>query len=108
MLRNLLPDLRVAFRMLRKKPGFAIAALLNLALGIGVNTAIFSVVNAVLLQPLPYTQPSQLVFVWDTPGDKAEKLTYPVSSPNFRDWQENNNVFGSMWDGFATDFASSR
>ncbi|HEY9503574.1 MAG TPA: ABC transporter permease [Pyrinomonadaceae bacterium] len=96
MLRNVVPDLRVAFRMLRKKPGFAIAALLNLALGIGVNTAIFSVVNAVLLQPLPYTEPSQLVFVWDTPEDKAEKLTYPVSSPNFRDWQENNNVFGSM------------
>jgi len=96
MLRNLIPDLRVAFRMLRKKPAFAIAALLNLALGIGVNTAIFSVVNAVLLQPLPYTEPSQLVFVWDTPGDKAEKLTYPVSSPNFRDWQENNNVFSSM------------
>ena len=96
MLRNLIPDLRVAFRMLRKKPGFAIAALLNLALGIGVNTAIFSVVNAVLLRPLPYTDPSQLVFIWDTQGDKAEKLTYPVSSPNFRDWQENNNVFASM------------
>ena len=96
MLRNLIPDLRVAFRMLRKKPAFAIAALLNLALGIGVNTAIFSVVNAVLLQPLPYTQPNQLVFIWDTARDKAEKLTYPVSSPNFRDWQENNNVFASM------------
>jgi len=82
--------------MLRKKPAFAIAALLNLALGIGVNTAIFSVVNAVLLQPLPYTEPSQLVFIWDTARDKAEKLTYPVSSPNFRDWQENNNVFASM------------
>ena len=96
MLRNLIPDLRVAFRMLRKKPAFAIAALLNLALGIGVNTAIFSVVNAVLLQPLPYTEPSQLVFIWDTARDKAEKLTHPVSSPNFRDWQENNNVFSSM------------
>ena len=96
MFRNLIPDLRVAFRMLRKKPAFAIAALLNLALGIGVNTAIFSVVNAVLLQPLPYTEPSQLVFIWDTARDKAEKLTYPVSSPNFRDWQENNNVFASM------------
>ncbi|HEX5603411.1 MAG TPA: ABC transporter permease [Pyrinomonadaceae bacterium] len=96
MLRNLIPDLRVAFRMLRKKPAFAIAALLNLALGIGVNTAIFSVVNAVLLQPLPYTEPSQLVFIWDTARDKAEKLTYPVSAPNFRDWQENNNVFASM------------
>ena len=96
MLRNLIPDLRVAFRMLRKKPAFAIAALLNLALGIGVNTAIFSVVNAVLLQPLPYTEPNQLVFIWDTARDKAEKLTYPVSSPNFRDWQENNNVFASM------------
>lgn len=82
--------------MLRKKPAFAIAALLNLALGIGVNTAIFSVVNAVLLQPLPYTEPSQLVFIWDTARDKAEKLTYPVSAPNFRDWQENNNVFASM------------
>jgi len=82
--------------MLRKKPAFAIAALLNLALGIGVNTAIFSVVNAVLLQPLPYTEPNQLVFIWDTARDKAEKLTYPVSSPNFRDWQENNNVFASM------------
>ena len=96
MFRNLIPDLRVAFRMLRKKPAFAIAALLNLALGIGVNTAIFSVVNAVLLQPLPYTEPNQLVFIWDTARDKAEKLTYPVSSPNFRDWQENNNVFASM------------
>ncbi|HEV2834364.1 MAG TPA: ABC transporter permease [Pyrinomonadaceae bacterium] len=96
MFRNFIPDLKFALRMFRKKPVFAILALSNLALGIGVNTAIFSVVNAILLQPLPYAKPDQLVFVWDTQRDSAKKLTYPVSNPNFRDWQENNHVFESM------------
>lgn len=96
MLRHLIPDLKLAFRMLLKKPVFTLAALLNLAIGIGVNTAIFSVVNAVLLQPLPYTNPNELVFIWDTQRDKAEKLTYPVSAPNFRDWQEHNKTLASM------------
>jgi len=82
--------------MLLKKPVFTLTALLNLAIGIGVNTAIFSVVNAVLLQPLPYTNPNELVFIWDTQRDKAEKLTYPVSAPNFRDWQEHNKTLASM------------
>lgn len=96
MLRNLIPDLKLAFRMLLKKPVFTLAALLNLAIGIGVNTAIFSVVNAVLLQPLPYTNPNELVFIWDTQKDKVEKFTYPVSAPNFRDWQEHNKTLASM------------
>jgi len=96
MLRNLIPDLKLAFRMLLKKPVFTLAALVNLAIGIGVNTAIFSVVNAVLLQPLPYTNPNELVFIWDTQRDKAEKMTYPVSAPNFRDWQEHNTTLASM------------
>ena len=96
MLRYLIPDLKLAFRMLLKKPVFTLAALVNLAIGIGVNTAIFSVVNAVLLQPLPYTNPNELVFIWDTQRDKAEKMTYPVSAPNFRDWQEHNTTLASM------------
>ncbi|MEN3328601.1 MAG: hypothetical protein V7638_3408 [Acidobacteriota bacterium] len=96
MLRYLIPDLKLALRMLLKKPVFTLAALVNLAIGIGVNTAIFSVVNAVLLQPLPYTNPNELVFIWDTQRDKAEKMTYPVSAPNFRDWQEHNTTLASM------------
>lgn len=96
MFRNLLQDLRYAVRMIKKRPGFSTAVLLNLALGIGVNTAIFSVVNSILLQPLSYAQPERLVFIWDTQRDKAEKSTFPVSSPNFHDWQEQNHVFESM------------
>ena len=96
MLRYLIPDLKLAFRMLLKKPVFTLAALVNLAIGIGVNTAIFSVVNAVLLQPLPFTNPNELVFIWDTQRDKTEKMTYPVSAPNFYDWQEHNKTLASM------------
>ena len=86
-------DLRYALRMLAKAPGFAATALLTLALGIGANTALFSVINGVLLNPLPYPQSSELVAVYgQTPGfDRA-----PVSYPNFLDWQRDNKVFSSL------------
>lgn len=86
-------DVRYALRMLAKSPGFTAIALLTLALGIGANTALFSVVNGVLLNPLPYPQSNELVAVYGrAPGsDKS-----PISYPNFLDWQRDNHVFSSM------------
>ena len=93
-------DLRYGIRMLAKSPAFTAVAILTLALGIGANTAIFSVVNAVLLRPLPYKNPDQLVAIWDKqPNDQ---LT-PASYPEYLDWREQTQVFESV----ATFFSSS-
>ena len=90
MIESLLQDLRFATRMLRKSPGFTIVAVLTLALGIGVNSTIFSFVNGTLLRPPPFSNPDQVVRLWEMePGyDRGA-----VSVPNLRDWQEQNHVF---------------
>src|SRR5580658_919601 len=86
-------DLHYAIRMLLKSPGFAAIAVFTLALGIGANTALFSVVNGVLLNPLPYPHSSQLVAVYGaTPGFNQGAVTYP----NFLDWQRGAQTFSSM------------
>jgi putative ABC transport system permease protein len=92
---TLLRDLRYALRTLRKKPGFTIVALLVLALGIGANTAIFSVVNSVLLRPLPYPGSGRLALIWET-DLKDGILREGPSAPNFLDWQEQSQSFEEM------------
>ena len=92
-LERLLQDLRYGLRMLVKSPGFAAVAILTLSLAIGANTALFSVVNAVLLNPLPYPHPEQLVALHES---KPNFATGSISYPNFLDWQKNNSTFSSM------------
>lgn len=92
---TVLQDVRYGVRMLLHKPGFTAVALLTLMLGIGANTAIFSVVNSVLLRPLPYPEPNRLVWVWDS----NPSIGYPrfsSSGPNFRDWQQQSESFEQM------------
>ena len=92
-MRTLLQDIRFSIRMLLKNPGFAAIAILTLALGIGANTALFSVVNGVLLNPLPYPHSEQLVTVYGkTPGFARA----PISYLNFLDWQRATRTFSSM------------
>jgi putative ABC transport system permease protein len=95
---NLLPDLKHGIRVLLKNPGFSAAAIIVLALGIGANTAIFSVVNAVLLRPLPFRDPARLVQVWHVPPPKSfpGMTEFAVSAANFIDWQQQNDVFNKM------------
>jgi putative ABC transport system permease protein len=87
---TLIQDLRYAARMMIKQPIFFSVAIIALALGIGANTAIFTVVNGVLLRPLPYDHPDQLVWLWDT---IPQLPTAPTSLPEFLGWREQNNSF---------------
>ncbi|MGA9996783.1 MAG: ABC transporter permease [Pyrinomonadaceae bacterium] len=100
---NLLRDLRYGVRMLWKSPGFTLIAIFALALGIGANTAIFSLVNALLLRPLPYKEPSRLVMVWENnrPRNRNQNV---ISTANFMDWQEQNNAFEQMAEFFDIRF----
>jgi predicted permease len=90
---RLIQDLRFGVRMLAKSPGFAAVAILTMALGIGANTALFSVVNGVLLNPLPYPDPDQLVTLAES---KANFDSGSISFPNFRDWRKDNRTFSLM------------
>ena len=89
VLESLWQDFRYGMRMLRKNPGFSCVAILTLALGIGANTAIFSVINGVLLHPLPYQHPEQLYSVQEKGGGWGSSTSYP----NVADWRSQNHVF---------------
>jgi predicted permease len=92
---TLLQDLRYGIRTLAKNPGFTIVAVFTLALGIGANTAIFSVVDAVLLRPLPYPEPARLFTVYQTLPENPAQNT-GVSYPNYVDWTQQNEAFESI------------
>lgn len=91
-------DLKYAIRSLTKAPGFAASAIIVLALGIGANTAIFSIVHAVLIRPLPFGEPDRLVQLWHTPPSAQFPgvTTFALSAANYLDWQRQNTVFDGV------------
>ncbi len=101
---EIVQDVRYGFRGLVRNRGFAAVTVITLALGIGANTAVFSVVNAVFLRALPYHDPDRLVFVWED----SSFVGYPRNTPapgNFYDWRANNTVFEEMAAGATRDFS---
>src|SRR3954464_8859770 len=91
----MMQDLRYAIRMLMRKPGFAAVAILTLALGIGANTAIFSVVNATMLEPLPFPNRDRLVMVWEH-NYKGGRERNSVSPSNYLRWKERAHSFRNL------------
>ena len=92
---NILADLRYAARYLRKSPGFTAVAVLTLGLGVGANTAVFSLLNAVLFRPLPYPEPDRLVLVWESAPFFGLRDS-PVSPANYVDWKARSRSFEDM------------
>ncbi len=97
---TLLQDGRYAIRVLRKSPGFLIAAVVSLALGIGANATIFTMINTIFLQPLPVEKPAELMFVYGTDSNNAGNAVFgqfmPVSYPNYVDYKAQNGVFDEL------------
>ena len=95
-----LRDIRYGLRSLRRSPGFAVLGVLIMGLGIGANTAVFSVVNAVLLRPLPYRDPDRLVTLTtrltNGPLPSGSDIVEQISIPNFRDWEKQSSSFEAM------------
>src|SRR5271154_6331438 len=104
-MRTLLRDIKFGFRLLIKSPGFASVAVLALALGIGANTAIFSLVYGTLLAPLPYPHPDQLVMVWSRIKDNNNG----VSAGDYLDWKRETTAFQNLaaWTGSAVNLSTS-
>src|SRR5215469_6015075 len=92
-------DLKFAFRQLLKSPGFTIVALVTLGVGIGSNVAIFSLIDALLLRPLPFRDPDRLVWIANTGGGGLSGVTTRVS--NFNEWRKQNQSFESLGAYFA-------
>src|SRR6476659_9580685 len=92
-MQKLLQDMRFGIRMLLKNPGVSLVAILTLAVGIGANAAIFSVVNTVLLRPLPYKDPGRLVAIWENQPSQGQTR---VSPANFFDWKKQTTSFEDM------------
>jgi putative ABC transport system permease protein len=100
---TLYEDLRFSVRTFRKNPGFFLAAILALALGIGVNSAMFSVIDGVLVRPLPFPQSDRLVNVWET--EPSRNLPrFPVAPANYYDWRKQNQVFSALGSYQSTTF----
>ncbi len=109
---SFLQDIRYGLRVFIHNPIFTVVTLITLALGIGGNVAIFSVVNAILLRPLPYTDADRIMKVWESSRQKKQEQN-PVSPPNFLDWREQNQSFDGMsafvsWNPNLTDGESER
>ena len=100
---SLLQDLRFGLRILIKNPIFTLIAVVTLALGIGANTAIFSVVDAVLLRPLPYPEANRLVFLWSTMNSQGVPLS-SSALPDYHGWRDRNQVFDGLAAFYNGDF----
>jgi predicted permease len=102
-------DIRVTLRGLRRAPGFTASALLTLALGIGANSAVFSVVRAVLLRPLPYAEPDRLVQLWTDHRTRGRATPEWLTPPDFKDWRDGNRTFAAMaaYQGWGPDLTDA-